>query len=71
MEDKLFELLGLGVPFYLGGRSHVRGFSWLDNNAFDEVTPVISSWPRRFRLVVAGGMAQSLCPTGGYPGNVG
>jgi hypothetical protein len=43
MEDKLFELLGLGVPFYLGAATYAV-FSWLDSNASDEATKVISSW---------------------------
>ena len=43
MEDKLFTLLGLGVPFYLGAATY-SVFAWLDNNASDEVTQVISSW---------------------------
>jgi hypothetical protein len=43
MEDKLFDLLGLGVPFYLAAATYAV-FSWLDNNASDEATKVISSW---------------------------
>jgi hypothetical protein len=43
MEDKLFTLLGLGVPFYLAAATYAV-FSWLDNNASDEATKVISSW---------------------------
>jgi hypothetical protein len=43
MEDKLFELLGLGVPFYLAAATYFV-FSWLDNNASDEATKIISSW---------------------------
>ena len=47
MEDKLFTLLGLGVPFYLGAATY-SVFAWLDNNASDEVTQVISSWLNGF-----------------------
>jgi hypothetical protein len=43
MEDKLFTLLGLGVPFYLAAATYAV-FSWLDSNASDEATKVISSW---------------------------
>jgi hypothetical protein len=43
MEDKLFTLLGLGVPFYLAAATYAV-FSWLDGNASDEATKVISSW---------------------------
>jgi hypothetical protein len=43
MEDKLFELLGLGVPFYLGAATY-GVFAWLDSNASDDATKVISSW---------------------------
>ena len=43
MEDKLFTLLGLGVPFYLAAATDAV-FSWLDSNASDEATKVISSW---------------------------
>jgi hypothetical protein len=43
MEDKLFTLLGLGVPFYLGAATYAV-FAWLDSNASDEATKVISSW---------------------------
>jgi len=43
MEDKLFTLLGLGVPFYLAAATYAV-FSWLDNNASEEATKVISSW---------------------------
>src|ERR1700735_1109833 len=43
MEDKLFTLLGLGVPFYLGAATYAV-FSWLDSNASDDATKVISSW---------------------------
>ena len=43
MEDKLFTLLGLGVPFYLGAATYAV-FAWLDNNASDEATQVIASW---------------------------
>ena len=41
--EKLFELLGLGAPFYLGAATYGI-FWWLDSNASDEVTQVISSW---------------------------
>src|ERR1700721_553738 len=43
MEDKIFPLLGLGVPFYLAAATYAV-FAWLDNNASDEVTQIISSW---------------------------
>jgi hypothetical protein len=43
--DKLFELLGLGVPFYLAVATYFV-FSWLDSNASDEATQVLSSWLR-------------------------
>jgi hypothetical protein len=43
MEDKLFDLVGLGVPFYLAAATY-GVFSWLDSNASDEATKVISSW---------------------------
>jgi hypothetical protein len=43
MEDKLFTLLGLGVPFYLATATYAV-FAWLDSNASDEATKVISSW---------------------------
>jgi hypothetical protein len=43
MEEKLFDLVGLGVPFYLGAATYAV-FAWLDNNASDEATQVISSW---------------------------
>jgi hypothetical protein len=43
MEDKLFELVGLGVPFYLAAATY-GVFAWLDSNASDEATKVISSW---------------------------
>jgi hypothetical protein len=43
MEDKLFDLLGLGVPFYLGVATYAV-FSGLDSIASDEATKVISSW---------------------------
>jgi hypothetical protein len=43
MEDKLFALLGLGVPFYLAAATYTI-FSWLDSNASDEAANVISSW---------------------------
>ena len=43
MEKELFDLLGLGVPFYLGAATY-GVFWWLDSNASDEATKVISSW---------------------------
>ena len=43
MEEKLFDLVGLGVPFYLGAATY-GAFSWLDSNASDEATQVVSSW---------------------------
>jgi hypothetical protein len=43
MEEKLFELVGLGVPFYLAAATYAV-FSWLDSNASDEATKVVSSW---------------------------
>ena len=43
MEKEFFDLLGLGVPFYLGAATYAV-FSWLDSNASDEATQVISSW---------------------------
>src|ERR1700733_10779057 len=43
MEEKLFDLVGLGVPFGLAAATYAV-FSWLDNNASDEATKVISSW---------------------------
>jgi hypothetical protein len=43
MEEKLFDLIGLGVPFYLAAATYAV-FIWLDNNASDDVTEVISSW---------------------------
>jgi hypothetical protein len=43
MEDKLFDLVGLGVPFYLAAATYAV-FAWLDSNASDEATQVISSW---------------------------
>jgi hypothetical protein len=43
MEEKLFDLLGLGVPFYLGTATYAV-FAWLDSNASDDATKVISSW---------------------------
>jgi hypothetical protein len=45
MEEKFFDLLGLGVPFTLAAGTYAV-FSWLDNNASDEPTKVISSWLR-------------------------
>ena len=44
MEDTLFTLLGLGVPFSLGAATYAV-FAWLDSNASGEATQVISSWP--------------------------
>jgi hypothetical protein len=43
MEEKLFELVGLGVPFYLALGTY-GVFAWLDSNASDDATKVISSW---------------------------
>jgi hypothetical protein len=43
MEKEFFELLGLGVPFYIAAATYAV-FSWLDNNASDDATNVISSW---------------------------
>jgi hypothetical protein len=43
MEEKLFDLVGLGIPFYLGAATYAV-FAWLDSNASDEATQVISSW---------------------------
>jgi hypothetical protein len=43
MEEKLFDLLGLGVPFYLAAATY-GVFAWLDSIASDEATKVISSW---------------------------
>jgi hypothetical protein len=43
MEKEFFDLLGLGVPFYLGAATY-GVFAWLDSNASDEATKVISSW---------------------------
>jgi hypothetical protein len=43
MEKEFFELLGLGVPFYLAAATYAV-FAWVDNNASDEATKVISSW---------------------------
>jgi len=45
MEDKLFELVGLAVPFYLAAATY-GVFFWLDSNASDEATQVISLWLR-------------------------
>jgi hypothetical protein len=45
MEEKLFDLVGLGVPFGLAAATYAV-FAWLDNNASDEATKVISSWLR-------------------------
>jgi hypothetical protein len=41
--EKLFELLGLGIPFYLGAATYCI-FWWLDSNASDEATQVIRLW---------------------------
>ena len=43
MEKEFFDLLGLGVPFYLAAATY-GVFAWLDSNASDEATKVISSW---------------------------
>jgi hypothetical protein len=43
MEKEFFDLLGLGVPFYLGAATSAV-FAWLDNNASNDATKVISSW---------------------------
>jgi hypothetical protein len=43
MGKEFFDLLGLGVPFYLAAVTYAV-FAWLDNNASDEATQVISSW---------------------------
>src|ERR1700733_8389338 len=43
MEEKLFDLLGLGVPFYLGAATYAV-FAWLDSNASGEETKLISPW---------------------------
>jgi hypothetical protein len=43
--EEFFKLFGLGVPFYLGGATY-GVFWWLDSNASDEVTQVISLWLR-------------------------
>jgi hypothetical protein len=45
MEEKLFDLVGLGIPFSLATATYGI-FWWLDSNASDEVTEVISSWLR-------------------------
>jgi hypothetical protein len=45
MEEKLFDLVGLGVPFVLAMATY-RVFSWADSNASDKVTQDISSWLR-------------------------
>ena len=41
--EELFKLIGLGVPFYLAAATYAV-FFWLDSNASDEATKVISSW---------------------------
>jgi hypothetical protein len=43
MEKEFFDLLGLGVPFYLAAATYAV-FAWLDSNASDDATKVISSW---------------------------
>jgi hypothetical protein len=43
MEDRAFELLGLGVPFYLAAATYAV-FAWLDNNASDDATKIVSLW---------------------------
>jgi hypothetical protein len=43
MEKEFFDLVGLGLPFYLSAATY-GVFSWLDNNASDEATKVISLW---------------------------
>jgi hypothetical protein len=43
MEEKFFDLLGLGVPFYLAAATYTV-FAWLDSNASEDATKVISSW---------------------------
>src|SRR6476659_2445708 len=43
MEKEFFTFLGLGVPFYLAAATYAV-FSWLDSNASDQATKVISSW---------------------------
>jgi hypothetical protein len=43
MEKEFFDLLGLGTPFYLAAATYAV-FAWLDRNASDEATNVISSW---------------------------
>jgi hypothetical protein len=41
--EELFKRIGLGVPFCLGAATYCI-FWWLDSNASDEATKVISSW---------------------------
>jgi hypothetical protein len=41
--ERLFNLLGLGVPFYLSATTFTV-FSWLDSNASAQATQDISSW---------------------------
>jgi|ERR1700733_657393 len=43
MEEKLFDLIGLGLPFGLAAATYAV-FAGLDSNASDEATKVISSW---------------------------
>jgi hypothetical protein len=43
--EKLFDLLGLGIPFCLAAAT-AWVFSWLDSNIADERSQVISSWLR-------------------------
>lgn len=41
--EKVLETLGLGIPFYLAAVTY-GGFRWLDANASDEATRIISLW---------------------------
>jgi hypothetical protein len=43
MEEKLFDLVGLKIPFALAAATYAV-FAWLDNNASDEIALIISSW---------------------------
>jgi hypothetical protein len=43
MDEKLFDLVGLEVPFALAAATY-GFFWWLDSNASDEVTQIVSSW---------------------------
>jgi hypothetical protein len=45
MEESLFDLFGLKVPFVLAAATY-GVFFWLDSNASDEATQVISLWLR-------------------------